>query len=108
MVIKHPSQTGKVRVYVKGAPEIIIEKCNKYLGQRGEVLDLTADKRDRIIYEDVVKKFAKKCFRTIMIAYADYDEARWEDLKAQNHNFSTLEDKEAAERGLTMIGIVGL
>lgn len=69
---------------------------------------MTADKRDRIIYEDVVKKFAKKCYRTLLLAYADYDEARWEELRAQNHGFATLEDREAAERGLTMIGIVGL
>mmetsp|Transcript_33196 Transcript_33196/g.41064 ORF Transcript_33196/g.41064 Transcript_33196/m.41064 type:complete len:362 (-) Transcript_33196:1345-2430(-) len=108
MVIKHPSQAGMVRVFVKGAPEIIIEKCTKYIGQRGETVTMTADKRDRIIYEDVVKKFAKKCYRTLLMAYADYDEARWENLKASNNNFATLDDREAAEVGLTMIGIVGL
>ena len=65
MVIRHPSQAGKVRVFVKGAPDTLI------------VL-MTAAKRDKIIYEDVVRKFAKKCYRTLLLAYADYDEARWE------------------------------
>jgi len=97
MVIRHPSQAGKVRVFVKGAPEIIIEKCQKFVGQRGETLAMTADKRDRIIYEDIVNKFAKKCYRTLLLAYADYDEARWEDLQASNNNFTNIEDKEAVE-----------
>ena len=71
-------------------------------------MEMTADKRDRIVYEDVVKKFARKCYRTLLLAYADYDEAHWEDLKAANNDFKRLEDKEAAEMGLTLIGIVGL
>ena len=89
-VIKHPSQAGKVRVFVKGAPELVIEKCINYLGQRGEVMEMTPEKRDRIIYEDVVKKFAKKCYRTLLLAYADYDEAKWEEFKAAHNNFDTL------------------
>jgi len=69
---------------------------------------MTADKRDRIIYEDIVIKFAKKCYRTLLLAYIDYDEARWEDMRAANNNFTNIDDKEAVEVGLTMIGIVGL
>ena len=71
-------------------------------------MDMTPEKRDRIIYEDVVKKFARKCYRTLLLAYADYDEADWEELKATNNNFESIEDMEAAESGLTLIGIVGL
>ena len=107
-VIKHPSQAGKVRVFVKGAPEIIIEKCVKFIGQSGSIVQMTPEKRDWIIYEGVVKTFARKCYRTLLLAYADYDEAKWEELKATNNNFELLEDKEAAEHGLTLIGIVGL
>ena len=53
-------------------------------------------------------KFAKKCYRTLLLAYADYDEARWENLKSSNNDFATIDDKEAAEVGLTMIGIMAL
>lgn len=95
-------------MFVKGAPEIIIEKCISFIGERGDVMEMTPEKRDRIIYEDVVKKFARKCYRTLLLAYADYDEATWEELKASRNDFSSLEDKEAAEQGLTLIGVVGL
>ena len=53
-------------------------------------MEMTPEKRDRIIYEDVVKKFAKKCYRTLLLAYADYDEAKWEEFKAVHNNFDTL------------------
>lgn len=107
-VIKHPSQAGMVRVFVKGAPEIVIEKCVSYIGQGGEVTHMTPEKRDAIIYDEVVKKFARKCYRTLLLAYADYTEAKWEEMKATYNNFETLQDKEAAEQGLVLVGIVGL
>ena len=107
-VIRHPSQAGKVRVFVKGAPEIIIEKCVSYLSQRGEPTEMSPEKRDKILYEDVVKKFARKCYRTLLLAYKDFSEAEWEQVKAENNNFTSLEDKEMSEQGLTLVGIVGL
>lgn len=107
-VIRHPSQAGRVRVFVKGAPEIVIDKCISFIGQRGQIMNMTPEKKYKIINEDVVKKFAKKCYRTLLIAYADYDEAKWEEMKAANNNFSSIQDKEAAEQGLILVGIVGL
>ena len=45
-------------------------------------MNMTPEKKYKIIYEDVVKKFAKKCYRTLLIAYA--------------------------EQGLILVGIMGL
>lgn len=38
-----------VRVYVKGAPEICIELCDKIIGEGGQTSDLTMDKKDEIV-----------------------------------------------------------
>ena len=43
-----------------------------------------------------------------MIAYCDYDESDWDNLKGQANDFMSLADKEIAESGLTMIGIFAL
>ena len=67
---------------------------------------MSEDKRTEIIHEKVVKKFA--AYRTLLIAYADYDEAEYESMKAENNDFETNADKEAAEKGLTLIGIFAL
>ena len=36
-VIKHPSQAGKVRVFCKGAPEMVIKYCDYFLDGSGNV-----------------------------------------------------------------------
>lgn len=107
-VIKHPSQEGKVRVFCKGAPEIVIEYCDSFLGANGSTEDMNDEKKIEIINERVVKKFAAKTYRTLLISYCDFTEAEWENLKADSNNFETPADKEIVEGGLTLIGIFAL
>jgi len=47
----------KIRVYVKGAPEVIIGECAYQLNDSGELEYLDQTEKDRIINE-VVKSFA--------------------------------------------------
>jgi Ca2+ transporting ATPase len=106
-VFKHPSQEGKVRVYCKGAPEIVIKYCDYLLGAGGESESLSEEKKNQIVGE-TVKGFATKTYRTLLISYCDYDEAEWEQLKGQANDFQSLTDKENVESGLTVIGIFAL
>ena len=64
--------SGKVRVFVKGAPEIILELCQKMLDSKGMESELTQDEKSEILGPAVVKKFANKCYRTLLVAYVDY------------------------------------
>jgi Ca2+ transporting ATPase len=68
-VISHPSQPGMVRVYVKGAPDMLIPLCNKMVGADGEAAEMDDNLRDEILHDRVIAKFAAKCYRTILIAY---------------------------------------
>ena len=43
---------GMIRVFCKGAPEIVLSKCTNWVGQGGETLALKEDDRTRII-EDI-------------------------------------------------------
>lgn len=56
----------------------------------------------------MIKPFAAKCYRTILIAYADYTESEWESLKEDSNNFASDADRENIEKGLTMVGVFGL
>jgi Ca2+-transporting ATPase len=40
----------KVRVFCKGAPEIVIEMCTQYIGAGGAVLDLEDEKKEYAIH----------------------------------------------------------
>ena len=106
-VIKHPSQAGKVRVFCKGAPEMVIKYCDYFLDSSGSAEGLDDDKKDDIIGR-IVKGFAKKAYRSLLVSYCDYDEREWERLKGQANDFQSLADKEIVESGLTLIGIFAL
>jgi len=42
-------QNGKFSVFCKGAPEIVIQRCDKIIGENGEVLPLNQNKKDEIL-----------------------------------------------------------
>jgi len=104
--IRHPD--GHVRVFVKGAPEIVIEYCQNQIVNGGEPQELTEEMKEEITGEKVIKKFASKCYRTLLVAYTDYLNEDWEALKADNNNFETEADREVVEQDLNMVAIFGL
>lgn len=60
------------------------------------------------ILNDVVKKFAGKCYRTILVAHSEYSQNEWQNLARKNNNFDGEDDRETVESGLCLIGIFGL
>jgi magnesium-transporting ATPase (P-type) len=40
---------------VKGAPEIVIQRCNSFIAEDGEVQEMDEEKAELIIGEEVVK-----------------------------------------------------
>ena len=71
------------------------------------IAELSGFKKDDIIGR-IVKGFAKKAYRSLLVSYCDYDEREWERLKGQANDFQSLADKEIVESGLTLIGIFAL
>jgi P-type Ca2+ transporter type 2B len=105
-VIQMPNDT--VRVFLKGAPEIVMEYCSAWIDDQGTTNELTEEKRKYIVNDIVTHTFAKRAFRTIMISYADITNKEYETLKAANNNFKTEQDREILENNLTIIGIYAL
>lgn len=54
-VIRHPQQAGMIRVFVKGAPDMVMELCTKIVLEDGEAHELTQDKKDEILKTRVIK-----------------------------------------------------
>jgi magnesium-transporting ATPase (P-type) len=82
---------GKVRVFVKGGPEIVIEQCGWTLDAEGKKIFLTSETKNDLMNVSVVKAYASKCYRTLLVAYCDYEDSEWNSLKSQYNNF----EKEA-------------
>ena len=74
-VIRNP-RTGGVTVFCKGAPEIVMEFCDKILAENGNETDLSDDRKQEII-DTVIRQFASKCYRTIITAFCHYSDSDW-------------------------------
>lgn len=56
----------------------------------------------------VVNTFARKAYRTLLIAYREYSIEEYQQLEAENNGFTTESDREVLEKDLTLIGIYAL
>jgi P-type Ca2+ transporter type 2B len=99
---------NKVLVFSKGAPEIVIDYCSTYFDKSGNIEELNGESKQRILKEIVTNSFAKKAYRTILIAYSEISKDYYEELKRQNNDFHSEKDREVLERNLTIVGIFAL
>ena len=69
----HPEDDSKVRVYVKGAPEYVVDKCTSYFTKDGAVEEADDSKRELWLDRTIIGWYAKSGLRTLALAYKDYD-----------------------------------
>jgi len=105
--IRNPRLNGEISVFCKGAPEMVIELCDSIIDKDGNEDELT-DEMKQDILKNVVKTFAGKSYRTILVAHTNYSNTEWTNIKREANDFSTEEDRETVESGLTLIGIFAL
>ncbi|KAG8073912.1 hypothetical protein GUJ93_ZPchr0006g44349 [Zizania palustris] len=91
VVIQLPG--GAMRAHCKGASEIILASCNKYLNEHGNVVPLDAATIDHL--NSTIDSFANEALRTLCLAYIEVDDG-----------FSA--NDQIPEDGYTCIGIVGI
>merc|ERR1712110_55496 len=65
-VLYHDEELGKNQLFVKGAPENVLERCTKILLSDGSVEELTAAWKKIVLQE--VDGMAKKALRNIALA----------------------------------------
>ena len=95
-------------MFVKGAPEFVLDICTKYMKDEFHTSDLTHEKKEEIVNNVIKHNFAPKALRTIMVAYKDMSLHEFNELKEHNNDFQHVQDKQVLEQGLTMICIYGL
>lgn len=82
---------GGVRAFVKGASEIILSMCDKYIDSNGESIYLTEEKVNNAT--NVITSFANEALRTLCLAFKDIEDSG---------------DKSIPDDGYTLIAIVGI
>jgi len=121
-VVRNLEEEGtdkEVRIYTKGAPDMLFEKLAGVLGEDEAVLGIDDDCELPIelgggsdmhlgLLEKTVKNFADRAYRTLLICYRDMSMEQYEELKAANNDFETEADREVLEDELVAVGIFGL
>jgi len=85
---------GKLRAFINGAPDILLQRCTHLYTQTG-IRPLTDEDREHILAQ--TSTMAKQALRVLGSAWRDLDNASLADLTA-----------EAVERDLVFVGLTGM
>lgn len=102
MTTIHDGPGENDRAFVKGAPEVILEKCNRYY-DNGELKELTQEKRKEFIKKN--EEFANNALRVLAMAYRQVELGEVEDEDKKEIIES---DKGDLEQDLIFLGLQGM
>ena len=68
VMLRHPDG---MRLYNKGAAEMVLEQCVQYIDASGRVADMSTNKRNELW--DIITSMADKGLRTLCLAYRDFE-----------------------------------
>ncbi|MFO7791729.1 MAG: cation-translocating P-type ATPase, partial [Candidatus Saliniplasma sp.] len=89
--------------FMKGAPEVILEKCDRYY-EKGNIKELDQAKKEEIL--EVNDRFAKDALRVLAMAYKDITLKGTEDKEKKEEIEGIEGDK--IETGLVFLGLQGM
>jgi len=108
-VVPHPTIPGGVRLFCKGASEMVLNKC-KFMMCHDRVKNFTSVDYENIV-NTVIEPFASNGLRTIGVAYKDYvpaDLKKNENEEVLPQNFNWDEDELKINNGLTCLCICAI
>jgi Ca2+-transporting ATPase len=101
-----PNNPGELRVFVKGAPEILLAKC-RYLWENGRPVLLSDERRAQLLERN--EGLARQALRTLAIATRSLPAASLGvDPKTAVQRAAKIELPESVEDDLVLLGIVGM
>jgi Ca2+ transporting ATPase len=95
------TDTSELHVYIKGASEIVLDKCTHYYNKQGEIAILDEEIKNTI--RSRIKEFSEEALRTLGLAYKPVSQDIL-NLKTQNNE----PDIDSIEKDLILLAIVGI
>ena len=71
IAIQHPEMHDTVRVYVKGAPELVLPNCFKHYDELGTLTDFDQGSRTYLLENIMQNQMTSKGLRVIALSFAD-------------------------------------
>jgi len=101
-----PRETGGYRIYCKGAQEVILSRCNRFMEHDGEAKDMTTAMNDQ--FGKVSQQYARRGMRCLALAYADLPDGFELDKLSETVKNADGTDALEAETSLIALGLVGI
>jgi Ca2+ transporting ATPase len=101
-----PREEGGYRLYCKGAQEVILARCEKYIAADCSETKLSDEEESEI--KEVAFAYARRGMRCLGLAYRDLPEGFNLDAISSSVKNSDGTDAFEAETYLTIIGLVGI
>ena len=108
-VIFDERRTGKRYVYVKGAPDQLLEQCTRSLLPSGKITKLTSKDKSKIL--GINNDFASQALRVLGLAYAEIPAKQSNKAKQRSRSKDLPESEytiEHIENNLIFVGLVGM
>lgn len=99
---------GKFRAYVKGASEIVLNKCTRIITscQGEELVSGMMTEHDRQLSQQTIASYAGQSLRTIGSTYRDFDS--WPPVGAESAEDPRLADFNKIHEDMTLAAIFGI
>jgi Ca2+ transporting ATPase len=92
---------GTGALFVKGAPESVLERCTSVLGHQGDTIPLTPKIRASIL--ERTASYGSRGLRTLAMAYVNV-----RDIDSANYLSQSTSDYARFEQNLTFVSLVGM
>jgi Ca2+-transporting ATPase len=102
MTTVHKMSEDKILAFMKGAPEVVLNRCAK-IAKNGEATKLGKKEKDKILQTN--SEMAKNALRVLGVAFKELTELDVEDFREQS---KAEEINQSVETEMTFIGLVGM
>ena len=99
---------GKYFIYMKGAPEVVINSCTSYLKSNGEgIVEMQKDPSHLQRLDDITKEYSNLTLRNLAIAFKEISYEEFNNFMASKMSTDHL-NYEIEKTGFTLIGIAAI
>jgi len=108
VAVQHPGMTDTVRIYVKGAPEIVIDQCRNHYDAAGNKVPLAENEKLDLL-QKMHDDMTSKSFRAMAFSYSDMSLNDFQNLQAtMQGEIDSEEEIRALEQDQTFLAMVSL
>ena len=103
-IVKNEEFPTGYRLFIKGGPDVLMDSIKSYVNpDTNELMKLTESDKQKI-REDVIKVYAQRALRNVIICFKDITEDEYHNYAQQNENEEFLIEKD----NLTFLAILGI